>query len=232
MKLGIGFALLFCVWLILRLTNILQFYSVPSSSNAPTIKKGSHIWASRFKTLQRGNFIAFRQYDSLVGGIAIWTKRCVGMQGDTVEMKNGLLFVNGKNADVNYTLDNEFAIFTISPRKFIYALHLNEKDDYNYQNTENYLQTILSNEEYKEAQSLLIAGQDSIKQYMYPNETSYQPTFFAELGKSIWTVDNFGPLRVPINHYFVLGDNRHSSLDSRYIGFIKKENYVGAVLGK
>jgi signal peptidase I len=47
-----------------------------------------------------------------------------------------------------------------------------------------------------------------------------------------WSTDNFGPLKIPANCYFVLGDNRHNALDSRYIGFIKKENINGVVLNK
>ena len=47
-----------------------------------------------------------------------------------------------------------------------------------------------------------------------------------------WTVDNFGPLEIPAGCYFVLGDNRHNALDSRYFGYVKKENIKGVVLNK
>jgi len=50
----------------------------------------------------------------------------------------------------------------------------------------------------------------------------------AAAGRSL---DFFGPVRVPEGHYFMLGDSRDNSKDSRYIGFVPRENIVGRATG-
>lgn len=42
---------------------------------------------------------------------------------------------------------------------------------------------------------------------------------------------SFGPVRVPDQHLFVLGDNRDNSADSRYIGFVPMTEVLGKALG-
>lgn len=43
------------------------------------------------------------------------------------------------------------------------------------------------------------------------------------------TRDSWGPLVVPADHYFVLGDNRENSTDSRYDGFVHRSEVIGRV---
>ncbi len=38
---------------------------------------------------------------------------------------------------------------------------------------------------------------------------------------------NFGPVVVPANQFFMMGDNRDNSEDSRYIGFVPRELIIG-----
>jgi len=41
------------------------------------------------------------------------------------------------------------------------------------------------------------------------------------------THDNWGPLVVPPTHYFMMGDNRYCSKDSRYWGVVPRKNVRG-----
>ena len=44
-------------------------------------------------------------------------------------------------------------------------------------------------------------------------------------------MNHFGPVSVPQDHYFVMGDNRDHSADSRYYGFVPRTEIVGRAKG-
>lgn len=42
---------------------------------------------------------------------------------------------------------------------------------------------------------------------------------------------DFGPITVPADGYFCMGDNRHNSFDSRFFGMVPRDTIVGQALG-
>ena len=55
-----------------------------------------------------------------------------------------------------------------------------------------------------------------------PNKRTYNVYEFERPFMDLDT-NNFAEITVPVDHFFVLGDNRDNSQDSRYIGFIPKK---------
>lgn len=64
---------------------------------------------------------------------------------------------------------------------------------------------------------------------LYVNDEEVEETFEHEITRN-YDISELGSEKVPQNHYFVLGDNRTNSKDSRFIGFIKDSQIRGKVI--
>ena len=74
-----------------------------------------------------------------------------------------------------------------------------------------------------------INGQPLEEPYVHYMAASGLPAEFREV-TSGQVKDNYGPVTVPPNEYFMMGDNRDNSLDSRWWGFLKRDYIKGKAL--
>lgn len=138
---------------------------------------GTHLQFPAFDQPSRGEVIVFEPPTSAKQPPGTnYVKRIVGVEGDTLSMRAGRLFVNGDEIEEPYVK---------STRRFGDVPHSN----FAWQN------------EY-------LVGRRGRRPY-HP------------------TRDNWGPLLVPEDHFFVLGDNRSNSEDSRYWGFVPRDAVRG-----
>ncbi|HVF41033.1 MAG TPA: signal peptidase I [Gemmatimonadaceae bacterium] len=116
-----------------------------------------------------------------------FVKRIVGLPGDTLEMRQGQLILNGR------------------VQREEYASHTAPGSD------------VSSDEEFKWQLAYLLGSSSPVRDA--PRSPVQVQSLQASPGYHP-SRNNWGPLIVPQANYFVLGDNRDNSLDSRYWGFV------------
>ncbi len=152
---------------------VVQAFRIPSGSMEPTLLVGDHLLVNRLSYVmklpftdtvlldlgspERGDVVVFRYPQDRSKD---FIKRVIGIGGDTVEIRNKVVYVNGRQVKDSHA---HFEESTVTPAAF-------------------------------------------------------SPR------------DNFGPITVPKDSYFVMGDNRDRSYDSRFWGFVKRDDLVGRAL--
>ncbi|MFN2433354.1 MAG: signal peptidase I [Gemmatimonadota bacterium] len=182
---SIGFA--FLLFLVIR-TFLIQAFKIPTGSMEDTLLigdfllvnkavygaqiPGTHYRLPAFENVQRQDVVVFEYPDPLneYEPDPDYVKRVIGQPGDTVQMVQKRVYVNGR------PLDEPYARSVTNAPEADYDPH------FDWQRTH------------------LVGGFDA---------SAYRPTR-----------DTWGPLVVPPGKYFVLGDNRDNSADSRYWGFV------------
>lgn len=178
------------------LTFVIQQFEIPSRSMEKTLLVGDHVFVDRLTSTGKEHwytfFMPYREIHR--GDIAVFpapaqpgmylVKRIIGVPGDRIHLRNGVVFLNGVAQKEPYTYNDPESAPAYNP----YA--------------DNF---------------------PAVSPGRFSDVTDY---WRSELPRHIEGDD----LVVPKGFYFAMGDHREVSLDSRYWGFVPRQNILGSPL--
>lgn len=89
-------------------TFLFQAFYIPSASMEPTLEKGDRVLVNKLSydlhDVNRGDVVVFELPSDQVGpdGIKDLIKRVIGLPGDTIETRDGIVYVNDRRLDEPY----------------------------------------------------------------------------------------------------------------------------------
>jgi signal peptidase I len=176
-------------------STIADWNDVPTGSMNPSILEGDRIFVNKlaydlkvpFTTWHVAEWSQPKRGDVVVffspADDTRLVKRVVGLPGDTVELRDNHLFINGEEADYG-PADARFP-----------AAMLNHPGT-----------------------SGGVFASESVGGMKHP---------IMRLPQIYNSLRNYGPNVIPADHYFMMGDNRDNSGDSRVFGFVERSRIVG-----
>lgn len=150
--------------------------------------------------------------------IEYWVKRCIGEPGDTIEIRDKVAFVNGEEYQIppyiNYLNPNAQPEAISDPQIFPKGSGWN---------SDNYGPLAIP----KKGETIKLT-KDNINVY----ETLINREHKAKVvkvsdGKIFINNQEADSYTIQDDYYFMVGDNRDNSLDSRFWGFVPRENIIG-----
>lgn len=181
----------------------LRSFQIPSESMVPNLLVGDRLvadgWAYWGKEPKRGDVVVF---DYPKDPSTKFVKRLIGLPGDVIEFKAGELWVNGEIVP-----QRKAEVFPVE------AMHRNATE---------FVETMRQGKGSAAADGQAagqVAGQVS-------GQMAGQKDYVIFRIQPGW-VDDLGPITVPEGKYFMLGDNRDRSHDSRFWGFVSRDQLIG-----